>query len=124
MDQSMGLSWPLIKKSDQEKITKDNACEIPQLISQTELHEFLLQTGPLAGAVAQEIQVRTADSRVAFDEDFFNARGTQQESPLNSYTITSYPADCKIGVVAAASMPDNGSTKFLGAFVGAFFDAQ
>src|SRR4030066_165362 len=112
-------------KSDQKNcFSKQIACEIPQKVSQEILHKFLLQPGSLTGAVAQEIEVRTADSRVAFDDDFFDARRTQQKSPLNSYTITGDPADGKIGVVAAATMPDNSSTKFLGAFVSAFFDAQ
>ncbi len=38
------------------------ACKITQKKDQIELHEFLLQTGSLAGAVAQEIEVRTADT--------------------------------------------------------------
>lgn len=38
------------------------------------LHEFLLQPGSFASAVAQEIQVSSADARMAFNDYFFNAR--------------------------------------------------
>jgi hypothetical protein len=61
---------------------------------------------------------------VPVDFHFFKARRPQQEGPFDSDPIAGDPSDCKIGVIAAASQPDNRASEFLGPFICAFFYAD
>jgi hypothetical protein len=86
--------------------------------------EFRFEPGTLAGAIAQEIQARSADVRVAVDNYFLDHGRTREESALNPDAIAGDTPHSEVGIVPAAVLADDGALEFLSAHGGAFFDAH
>jgi hypothetical protein len=86
--------------------------------------EFLLEAGALAAAIAQVVQLGAAHAGLALNDHAFQSRRAEQEGALYTDAVAGDAPDGEIGIVAAAAQPDDGTFKFLGSLVVAFFDPQ
>jgi hypothetical protein len=76
----------------------------------------LLEAGGLAAQIAQVVKLGTAYFRPAHDFDFLDARAFDQESTLDTDTVTGDTTDGEIGIVAAAAHANDQTLKHLDTF--------
>ena len=82
----------------------------------------LLQASALAGAFAQEVEPCTANPVVAFDHNFGDAGGIEEEGTLNADTIAGNTTNGESAVVGITADVEYHTLEFLDAFAIAFFD--
>jgi len=88
------------------------------------LVKLLLETGALAGASAQEVQLGTAHVGVAMNFDVLDAGGAHHKSAFYADTIAGNAAHGKVLVDTTIAFADDSTFKLLHTFVTTFFDAQ
>lgn len=82
------------------------------------------ETGSLASAIPQVVELCTPNVGVTNDLDFVNSRRSEQESALHADAVRGNAANREVGVVAAFSQANNRSAEFLNALPLAFANTQ
>ena len=89
-----------------------------------ELIELLLETGTLAGASTQEVQLGAAYVGMAMNFDVFDAGGAHHKSSLYANTVARNAAHGEVLVDATLAFLDDSTFELLHTFVITFFNAQ
>jgi hypothetical protein len=86
------------------------------------LLKALLEARALAGALAKEVQAGAADTAVAFNDYFVDARGARQEGTLNTNPIASHTANREGRACAVLMGVQDGTLELLDTLAVAFLN--